>query len=101
MGVYVMPGLGGADLSEQHARETADVVTQISPDSVRLRTLSVPKDAPLNAEREAGEFRQLSETDTVKEVRNFVQQLIDSGCKTHLASDHVLNLLEGVEGRLP
>ena len=35
---YVMPGLGGRDLSRDHALETADCLNQIDPDFIRLRT---------------------------------------------------------------
>ena len=34
---YVMPGLGGPTMSEQHAKNTARVLNDINPDYIRLR----------------------------------------------------------------
>jgi len=36
---YVIPGLGGALWTQEHARETARVINEINPDFIRLRTL--------------------------------------------------------------
>ena len=38
---YVMPGLGGKKMSQEHARETARVLNEIGPDYIRLRSLHV------------------------------------------------------------
>ena len=43
---YVMPGMGGKDLSRDHALETADALNQINPDFIRLRTLAIPEGIP-------------------------------------------------------
>lgn len=39
---YFMPGLGGKELSEDHARESARVLNEVNPHFIRLRTLRVP-----------------------------------------------------------
>ena len=39
---YLMPGLGGREFSELHAKESADALNQIDPDFIRLRTLALP-----------------------------------------------------------
>jgi radical SAM superfamily enzyme YgiQ (UPF0313 family) len=44
---YVMPGLGGRRWSEKHALETARVLSQISPDFIRLRSLVLRRNLPL------------------------------------------------------
>jgi len=96
---YVMPGLGGADLSDVHADETAAALRAIGPHFVRLRTLGLRGGTELKTEFQAGGFVPLSEDGVIREIRRFVVGLGDT--RTTLVSDHVLNLLEGVEGRLP
>ena len=96
---YVMPGLGGKALSREHALETADALNRINPDFIRLRTLAIPEGIPLEEDFRAGRFVKLGDTDTVREIRLFVDSL--NGITGTIASDHVLNLLDAVKGRLP
>ncbi|MBF0469729.1 MAG: radical SAM protein, partial [Desulfamplus sp.] len=44
---YYMPGLGGREMSRDHALESADALNQINADFVRLRTLAIPPSTPL------------------------------------------------------
>ena len=96
---YVMPGLGGRSLSEEHAAETADALNQIDPDFIRLRTLAVPNGSPLAEQIAAGEFEKMTDVETAAEIRRFIQAL--EGITSRIVSDHILNLFEEVEGRLP
>ncbi len=96
---YVMPGLGGVDLSEEHAIETARVLNAIDPHFIRLRSTRAPSRAPLSEDMASGRFRLLSDDDTVREIRLFIQTL--SGIRSTLTSDHIMNLLEEVAGKLP
>ncbi|NWF95996.1 MAG: radical SAM protein [Candidatus Thorarchaeota archaeon] len=96
---YVMPGLGGKTLSDEHADETADAVNRIDPDFVRLRTVAVSDRAPLHRLRISGEFRPMSDVEVVREIGRFVSGL--SGVTSHIVSDHILNLLPEIEGVLP
>ena len=97
--LYVMPGIGGVDLSEEHARETARVINAINPGFVRFRSLYVTPRTPLMDMVENGTFQPPDEDCMVREIRTIVQDL--KGISTTLVSDHVLNLLEEVEGTLP
>ncbi len=97
--LYVIPGIGGVDLSEEHARETARVINAINPGFVRFRSLYVTPRTPLMEMVENGTFRPPDEDSMVREIRTIVENL--NGISTTLVSDHVLNLLEEVEGRLP
>jgi hypothetical protein len=97
--LYVIPGLGGALLSEEHARETARVIHEINPDFVRLRSLQVVPGTPLMEMRQQGEFSPLGDEDLLREIRAFIAGL--TGIETTIVSDHILNLLEEIEGRLP
>lgn len=96
---YVMPGLGGRDLSERHALDTADALNRINPDFIRLRTLAMRRGIPLVDEWEAGRFVKLSDVEAAREIRTFIAAL--DGITSYVASDHILNLFQEIEGRLP
>jgi hypothetical protein len=96
---YVMPGLGGTKLTRQHALETARVINAINPDFIRLRTLHVVPGTPLDELMKKGEFCPLSDEDILMEIKLFIENLDLRG--TYLASDHILNLLEELEGCFP
>ena len=95
--VYVMPGLGGVEWSEEHVSETARVINESSPDFVRLRTLEIFPETPLQSAVFDGSFCEASEEHVVSEIR----QLIDAiDVDTVLYSDSASNLLK-LNGRLP
>jgi radical SAM superfamily enzyme YgiQ (UPF0313 family) len=96
---YVMPGLGGSRWSAEHARETARVINRINPDHIRLRTLQVVPGSPLADKVRDGEFQPLDEETILREIRLFFETL--EGITSEVVSDHVLNLLEELEGKLP
>lgn len=96
---YVMPGLGGKRWSREHAMATAQALNQINPDHIRLRTLQIVPGSALAEKHQAGEFEPLDEEATLSEIRLFCETL--AGITSQLVSDHMLNLLEELEGRLP
>jgi len=96
---YIMPGLGGDKWSREHALETARVINQINPDYIRLRSLQVRRDTELYQVMKEGEFNPLGDEDVVREIRLFIENL--EGIESRIVSDHILNLLEELEGKLP
>lgn len=96
---YIILGLGGKEWSKRHAIGTAEVLNQIDPDFIRVRTLSVRPDSPLRLRVERSEFFRLSEEDVVKEERLLIERL--GGIQSYYASDHMLNLLMEVNGKFP
>ncbi len=96
---YVMPGLGGRELSETHAVQTADALNQIDPHFIRLRTLALPGRIPLTEEYRAGQFSKCTDKEMAREILLFLQAL--DGITSVIKSDHILNLFEEVEGRWP
>jgi len=96
---YVILGLGGKGMWREHALETAKVLNQINPDFIRVRTLKVLKTMILYRKIEQGEFIPLSDDEIVEEERLLIQQL--EGITSTFVSDHILNLLQEVEGRFP
>ena len=95
---YVMPGLGGSKMAQQHARDTARVLNEINPDYIRLRSLHVSPSMPLWSKVQDGDFELQTEDGTVKEIRAFIDNL---QVASYLKSDHIVNLLPEVEGKMP
>ena len=95
---YVMPGLGGKKMSQEHAWETARVLNEIDPDYIRLRSLHVSPTMPLWTRLQDGDFELQTEDEVVKEIAVFIENL---QVTSYLKSDHILNLLMEVEGKMP
>jgi hypothetical protein len=94
-----MPGLGGKEWTEEHAVETARVLNAIDPNFIRIRSTRVLPSFPLYDDLVAGRFSPLSDDDTVREIRRMVASI--DGVHSTLTSDHIMNLLEEVEGAFP
>ena len=96
---YVMPGVGGKEFSDGHARDTARVLNAIDPHFIRLRSFFPLPGSGLAEAIDKGEMILLSEDEIVNEIRLLIEGL--DGISSTLASDHDRNLLMEVEGRLP
>ena len=96
---YVMPGLGGQEMWRDHAVETAKVLNQINPHFIRLRSLRVPDRVPLHAKLEDGSFSLQTDDMLAEEIGLFIKTL--EGITSTVTSDHIMNLLEKVTGKLP
>jgi radical SAM superfamily enzyme YgiQ (UPF0313 family) len=96
---YFMPGLGGQEYSAEHALESADALSQINPDFIRLRTLAIPEESTLFEAWQSGEFKKCSEVQIIQEITQLLEHL--EGITSKVKSDHVLNLFPLLEGKLP
>ncbi|MBF0203135.1 MAG: radical SAM protein [Desulfamplus sp.] len=96
---YYMPGLGGKQLSREHALESADALNQINADFIRLRTLAIPSSADLFKDWSAGNFQKMGDIEVAREILLFLENL--DGITTTIKSDHILNLFEELEGKFP
>jgi radical SAM superfamily enzyme YgiQ (UPF0313 family) len=96
---YVILGLGGRRWWKEHAMETAETLNLIDPDFIRFRTLKVLKDMPLYKNFEKGDFLLPTDQEILLEERLMIENL--DGIRSHVKSDHILNLLEEVDGKLP
>jgi histone acetyltransferase (RNA polymerase elongator complex component) len=96
---YFMPGLGGEAFTKENALETADALNQINPDFIRIRTLGLPEYIDLYQDYRAGAFTPLDDVRMAEELLLMLDNL--QGITSRVKSDHVLNLLQEVEGRLP
>lgn len=95
---YVVLGLGGLKMWQDHAVQTARVINEINPEYIRLRTLAITEDMILHKEVEAGNFVRSTDEQVIEEEKLFLQSL---NCHSNVVSDHITNLLQEIEGRLP
>lgn len=96
---YVMPGLGGQAMWREHAVETGRVLNQINSQFIRLRSLRVPSRALLYNKLKDGSFVMQTDDMLTEEIKLFVETL--DGITSTVTSDHIMNLLEEVSGKLP
>ncbi|OPY58419.1 MAG: coproporphyrinogen III oxidase [Pelotomaculum sp. PtaU1.Bin035] len=96
---YIILGLGGKRWAREHELETAKVLNAIAPDFIRLRSLTVGKETPLSQKVHNGEFEEETEEGVVRGERLLIEHL--DGIQSNLISDHSMNLLEEVNGKLP
>jgi len=95
---YVILGLGGREMWREHATQTAKVLNEINPDFIRVRTLSINNRMPLHNEIESGNFIRATDERILEEERLLIEQL---ECHSNYVSDHITNLLQEIEGKLP
>ena len=98
LSIYFMPGVGGKELSEDNALGTAHVINEVNPDFVRVRTSAVKPGTGLHEDFINGEFTLCSDDEKLLEVRTVIEKA--DGVDTRLVSDHIINLLQKVEGSL-
>src|SRR4030042_6563010 len=95
--LYVLLGIGGEEKWEQHARGTADVLNQIDPHFIRVRTFIPQPGSPLYDAMEAGRFQPPGPETILKETKLLLEKL---QVTSEFLSDHISNLLP-LHGRLP
>lgn len=98
LSVYFMPGLGGKKLSRENALGMANVVSQVNPDFVRIRTACVKPGTELYEDYQQGKLILCSDDEKVQEIRLLITET--KGVKTRIVSDHIVNLLQAVKGSL-
>ena len=72
---YVILGLGGHELSERHALDTARAINEIKPDFVRLRTLVPKVNTLLLYQLKKGKFKLLSPHQVLEETRLLIENI--------------------------
>ncbi|MDD4169485.1 MAG: radical SAM protein [Desulfotomaculaceae bacterium] len=96
---YILLGLGGRKWAVEHPFDTAGVINAINPDYIRLRTLAVVENTPLYTKMQQGEWEEQPDTSIVEEEKIFLENL--NGIDSRLLSDHSMNLLGEINGKLP
>ena len=96
---FIIMGLGGKELSSDHALETAKVLNQTNPDQIRLLTIGVKEGSGLERQMAEGQFHLPGETEMISEQRLMLENL--EGITSHYANHHGIDLLLEVKGQLP
>jgi radical SAM superfamily enzyme YgiQ (UPF0313 family) len=96
--VIVLLGIGGIALSEQHARGTAQTLTQMDPPFVGALTTTIVPGTPLAQMAARGEFELPSKFRMLEELRTIVAESEFSRCR--FSSNHASNYLP-LRGTLP
>ncbi len=106
LSIYFMPGVGGRDLSADNAEGTAEVINAVEPDFVRVRTAAVKPGTELYKDWQDGLFELCGDDDKVREIRRVIELTGETAGEknaaigTYLVSDHMINLLQDIEGYL-
>ncbi len=107
LSLYGLCGLGGEDHWEDHARGTAQVVSEVWPHFLRLRSLVLLRETPLYELWQRKEFRPITPLSRLREVRLMIDELhgpaqasADDGQPMAVCSDHFSNLVWGDGGRI-
>ena len=96
---YIMPGVGGRTLSEEHARETARLLNQVGPDFIRVRTFGLHPKSPMKKMADAGTFLPMTDEEIVAEIR-LLLSCLDEIHSYFSCGDYSPNLLMQVNGYL-
>ncbi len=97
LSLYVLLGIGGEEKWEQHARGTAEVLNQINPHFIRVRTFVPQPNSPFNEAMVDGRFQPASPETILKETKLLLEGL---QVTSQFLSDHISNLLP-LHGKLP
>jgi len=97
--VMILNGLGGPELSKQHAINSAKLMNAAEPEFLSTLVVSFPLGEERFAKNFNGQFRQLNQQELFQEMSTLLQALeLD---KTIFRSDHASNylVLKGVLGK--
>ncbi len=96
--VMAILGLGGTGKSENHALETARVLSEMDPDYVGALTLLFTPGTPIHQDLQEGNFSPISQFQSLKELLTIIENSSFTDC--FFSSMHASNYL-AVRGRLP
>jgi len=94
---YWMPGLGGKEDWENHARNTALVLNQINPHYIRSRPFYPFPGTPIHAAQQQGALTLLSPQETLMELKLLIETL---DVTSKVCFDHAGNSWVNRSGRL-
>ena len=94
---YWMPGLGGREMWENHARNTARVLSAINPHYIRSRPLFPQPGTPIYEWEAKGEFHMLSPDEQLTELKLMIEEL---DVTSKVCFDHAGNYWRNSKGGL-
>jgi radical SAM superfamily enzyme YgiQ (UPF0313 family) len=98
LSVIMLLGAGGVDRTEEHAAETARLVTEMDPEFLSALTLTIIPGTPIHRMMEKGKFELPSVPGFLREMRTIVAE--SNPTSTIFRTNHASNYLP-IEGRLP
>ena len=96
---FYMPGMGGREYARQSALDTADVMNQVNPNFIRIRSMALAESLEMYEDYKTGLLTRPNDIETIKEIRLFLENL--HGITSVVDSDHILNILLELRGKLP
>ncbi len=96
--IIVLLGAGGVDRTDEHARETARLATDMDPEFLSALTLTIIPGTPIQRMMDKGKFELPSVSGFLKELRTIVGE--SSPTNAIFRTNHASNYLP-IEGRLP
>lgn len=94
---YLLIGIGGEELSTQHALGSARVLNAIDPDFIRIRTYTPVPRTPLGEEYRQSYFKLPGPHGSLRETRLILENLNTTGL---FLSDHISNYIN-LNGKIP
>ncbi|MCT4543854.1 MAG: radical SAM protein [Vallitalea sp.] len=98
LSLYYIVGLGGINLSKNHAINSSKLINEINPDFIRLRTLIPFENTRLYTLCNENKFEVLNGHDALNETKIFIENL--DNITSYFLSDHISNHCK-VNGKLP
>lgn len=95
---FILLGIGGKELSEENAIQTAKALNIIRPDFVRVHATGIKPESKMGELVREGSFTLQSEEEIVIEQKLFLQQLHEMD--SFYVNEHIINLLLEVRGNL-
>ena len=91
LSLTLISGLGGRQYLQEHARESARLVSRMKPEYLGFLTLMLEEGAPILDEIRNGKMELLSPEDVVEEMRIFLEHVDSEG--TVFRSNHASNYI--------
>ena len=98
LSVIMLLGAGGVDRTEQHAHESARLITEMDPEFLSALTLTIIPGTPIHRMMEKGHFELPTISGLLEEMRTMVAEAQPTSAI--FRTNHASNYLP-VEGRLP
>ena len=99
LSTMIILGLGGKELTEEHAIHPADILNALSPSMLGIMTLLPRAGTPLERQIEVGQFQRLSRQETLQELLTLLTRL-NLPRPSILRASHIYNFVN-LAGTLP
>lgn len=95
---FILLGIGGRELSEENAVQTANALNVIQPDFIRVHATGIKPESKMGEFVRNGSFTLQSEEEIIVEQKLFLQKLNEMD--SYYVNEHIINLLLEVRGNL-